>query len=137
MAQGKKGKRKATGPEAVAVVYGIDPESERYAAVREVLKANAVRPKVARPDRLGDPVGALAGMVGFRPSLAQWEGDVPDVESMVFCNVPSKTVDSVLAGLREAGVDVPLKAVLTKFNKSWPLAQLLAQLSAERSELGE
>lgn len=47
-------------------------------------------------------------------------------------NFTSPQLNAVLDALREAGVHVPLKAVVTKHNKTWSVLALLEELQRER-----
>ena len=50
----------------------------------------------------------------------------------VFCGLNDRELDQALSDLRDAGADIPLKAVVTPTSQGWTLAQLLRELSAER-----
>ena len=61
-------KVKPSGPVPCAVLWGLDPSSEKGAAVRAVLREMGVVARTVARERLGDPAGAFARLVGFRPS---------------------------------------------------------------------
>ena len=133
---GKKGaKRKqakgqqATGP--MAALYRLDAGTPRGDAVRAVLAAQGIRVKTVTEDRLGDPVGAIAGLVGFRPSHAPYMGEVPESEFMLLCNVPNALMNQLLAAMRAADCSVGCKAQLTQHNRLWPFAMLVGEVSRE------
>ena len=135
---GKKGK--PSGPVATAVLWGLDPSfgqaaGEKGAAVREVLRGLGVRVRVARPERLGDAVGAFAGLVGYRPSFVDYAGPLPEGEFVLLCGLNNAQVDGFLAGCREAGCVVGPKAVLTSANRDWPLVRLIEAVSAEHARM--
>ena len=64
-------KVKPSGPVPCAVLWGLDPSSEKGAAVRAVLKETGVVARTALPERLGDPAGAFARLPGFRLNMPQ------------------------------------------------------------------
>ena len=53
-------------------------------------------------------------------------------EHLLMSNFTSPQHNAVLDALREAGVHVPLKAVVTKHNKTWSVLALLEELQRER-----
>ncbi len=133
-------KVKPSGPVATAVLWGLDPSfgeaaGEKGDAVREVLRGLGVRVRVAAPPRLGDPAGAFAGLVGFRPAFTDYAGPVPDGEFVLLCNMSETQVNGFISGCREAGCSVGPKAVLTKHNKSWPLVRLIEAVAAEHAQM--
>ena len=129
-------KVKPSGPVPCAVLWGLDPSSEKGAAVRAVLKETGVVARTVLPERLGDPVGAFARMPGFRPAVVPYAGPEPVVEEFVLlCGLADAQVNEFLARSREAGCVVGPKALLTKTNRTWPLAQLMEAVAAEHAQM--
>ncbi len=135
-----KKKAKPSGPVATAVLWGLAPSFGEAAgkkgdAVREVLRGLGVRVRVAAPERLGDPAGAFAGLVGFRPAFTDYAGPVPEGEFVLLCNLTKEQVDGFISGCREAGCVVGPKAMLTPANRSWPLVRLIEAVGAEHAQM--
>ena len=129
-------KVKPSGPVPCAVLWGLDPSSEKGAAVRAVLKETGVVARTVLPERLGDPVGAFARLPGFRPAVVPYAGPSPAVEEFVLlCGLTDAQVNEFLARSREAGCVVGAKALLTKTNRTWPLAQLMEAVAAEHAQM--
>ena len=133
-------KVKPSGPAPIAVLWGLDPSFGEVAgkkgdAIRAVLKPLGVRVRTATRERLGDAAGAFAGLVGYRPAFTDYAGPAPDCEFVFLCNMTNAQVESFMAGCREAGCVVGPKAVLTKHNKDWPLARLIAAVNAEHAQM--
>ena len=127
-------KVKPSGPVSCAVLWGLDPSSEKGAAVRAVLKDMGVVARTALPERLGDPAGAFARLPGFRPAMVPYTGSEPAVEEFVLlCGLTDARVNEFLARSREAGCVVGAKALLTKVNRAWPLVQLMEAVAAEHA----
>ena len=127
-------KVKPSEPAPCAVLWGLDPSSEKGAAVREVLRAMGVIARTALPERLGDPAGAFARLPGFRPALLPYAGPAPAVgEFVLLCGLTDAQVDEFLARSREDGCTVGAKALLTRTNRAWPLAQLIDTVAAEHA----
>lgn len=53
--------------------------------------------------------------------------------ALVLANLKDKDVDKLLALLRQAEVNIPLKALVTKTNRNWVFGELLAHLQEERT----
>ena len=131
-------KVKPSGPVPCAVLWGLDPSSEKGAAVRTVLKEMGVVARTALPERLGDPAGAFARLPGFRSALVPYAGPEPTVgEFVLLCGLSDAQVNEFLARSREAGCVVGAKALLTKANRAWPLAELIEAVAAEHAQMAE
>ena len=130
-AHGKK--VRPSGPAPCAVLWGLDPPSEKGASVREVLREMGVVARTATYERLGDPAGAFARLVGFRPAPVDYAGAAPEGEFLLLCGLTSAQVDEFLARSREAGCVVGPKALLNKVNRSWPLFRLIEAVRIEHA----
>ena len=127
-------KVKPSGPVPCAVLWGLDPSGEKGAAVRAVLREMGVVARTAGYERLGDAAGAFARLPGFRPVPVPYAGPMPAAEEFVLlCGLSDAQVDEFLARSREAGCVVDAKALLTKVNRAWPLAQLIEAVAAEHA----
>ncbi|WP_273397086.1 DUF3783 domain-containing protein [Thermophilibacter mediterraneus] len=126
-------KVKPSGPAACAVLWGLDPSGEKGAAVRAVLREMDVVARTATYERLGDPAGAFARLVGFRPAPVDYAGPAPEGEFLLLCGLTDAQVNEFLARSREAGCVVGPKALLTKANRSWPLFRLIEAVRVEHA----
>ena len=130
-------KVKPSGPAACAVLWGLDPSSEKGAAVRAVLKEMGVVARTALPERLGDAAGAFARLSGFRPAPLPYTGPAPAADEFVLlCGLTDAQVNEFLARGREAGCVVGPKALLTPANRAWPLVRLIDAVAAEHAQMG-
>ena len=91
--------------------------------------------KTVTADMLGDPVGAIVGLVGFRHLSKPFEGEVPDVEFMLLHNVKGERLNELLLALREANASVGCKAQVTQHNRMWPFATLVCEVSREHEAM--
>ena len=134
----KPSKKKPAGAQPAgpfAALYNLDAGTERGDAVRAVLGARGIRVKTVTPDMLGSPVGAIAGLAGFRRSSKAYEGEVPETEFMLLHNVTSQKLTDLLAAMREADCSVGCKAQVTQANRLWPFATLVAEVSREHAAM--
>lgn len=141
-------------------------DKEKEKAVRmmkSVLVRMGVRIKNIGPEQVLEKVGYLAGIEGFT-SLSQDEQQNNDKEQegqeqnlqekhelekdrleklpvlsrdvLVMKNFTSSRIDTLLAGLRKAGVPkIELKAVITPQNAEWTFYQLYQELEREHESL--
>lgn len=136
MAQ-KKGKKqaKAKRPEYCVALLNLDRGTPRGDVVRGICKELGIPVRTIFPERLADPVGAVAGLIGFRPAFKPYDGPVPKEEFMLLCNLTGPLMDGLLLAMRDADVSVGCKAALTKFNKKWPVIDLVNEVAAEHVNL--
>lgn len=114
----------------LALLYGLPESTETGRGVRAALEEQGFSSKEIAPEQLLQPVGALAGLGGKAAPL--YSGEAPDAQLLLMSNFTSPQLNAVLDALREAGVHVPLKAVVTKHNKTWSVLALLEELQRER-----
>lgn len=75
-------------------------------------------------DDLSCELGALAG--GGASTRTPLVGDAPAEPLLVLADFTEPQLDALLAGLRQTGVSIPLKAVLTETNRRWTVLELLS-----------
>lgn len=78
--------------------------------------------------QFSDSLGALASGMG---GGASYEGPAPQDPLLVLADFSETQLDALLAGLRQAGAVIPLKAVLTPTNRNWTVLELLEELRRE------
>ncbi len=89
------------------------------------------------PIQTGQQLGFLAGLPGYaekRLSLLELPQRIEE-EMLIMGGFAGKKLDGLLAALREDGLTVSLKAVVTEHNVGWTLAALYAEIAAERAEM--
>lgn len=85
-------------------------------------------------DKAGEPIGFLAGYGGF---VSDGVSVTAEGECVIFSGISSKRLDALLKAMREKGLDIPLKAVVTQHNQSKSLKWLLEELEKERKAIEE
>ena len=142
--QAKKGKAKggakagkaaarAHAAEPLAALYNLDAGTPRGDAVRAVLAEQGIRAKTVTTEALGNPVGAIVGLTGFRRAAKPFEGEAPQTEFMLLHNVKGERLGALLAAMREGDAVVDCKAQVTQYNRVWPFATLVAEVSREHA----
>lgn len=128
-----KGKKRTAKTQQMAKValYNLNAGTEKGDALRGILSDSGIIVRTIMPESLNDPVGAVAGLTGFRPSLVRYADDAPSDEFMLMCNLSSAKVDELLKAMKDADLQVDHKAGITKFNKNWPLINLMDEIRKE------
>ena len=127
--------RTAQKPAPMVALYGLDEGTPRGDAVRSVLRDLGIRVRTIAPEHLGNPVGAIAGMPGMRPSRNAFEGQMPRDEFMLVCPMPNALFNEMLAAMREANVSIAHKAQVTPHNRLWPVHVLMAEIAKEHAAM--
>ena len=109
----------------VLYVWNFTPE--RLSTLREICKALSVALRPVSPQEAALPLGRLPDA----PPAAGLMRMPFDGEMLLMARFPDPLTDAFLARLRQAGLSVPRKAVLTPFNALWDSARLYAELSRE------
>lgn len=138
MAQKKKAKTKSKAKGQVAprvLLFNLEAGTPKGETIKEIFAGLGVPVRSVAPERLGDPVGALAGMIGFMPSMRPYEGKIPEVEFMLFCGMPMTIVEQALNAMEISQVSVDCKAMLTTNNKKWPFGLVIEEVAREHEQM--
>ncbi|MBQ7779502.1 MAG: DUF3783 domain-containing protein [Clostridia bacterium] len=111
--------------------YNISTET-LAALTREAKKLNAETVSVA-PESYGLPLLSVAS--GVKASANPLASSTLPEGMLVFVNFPDTMLDVFLGVLREKGIRVSLKAILTQHNAVWDAHTLYNELCRERAEL--
>lgn len=116
------------------LLYGLS--REQTAAMTGLAEAFSMELRPIGPEDLDRQVGALAGFPGFDQQWREQEPPAPpEGACMVMAGLSSKAMDRLLAGMKQAGVSIPLKAVVTAANQTWSFARLMGELDRERAAM--
>ncbi len=118
---------------AGVLLYGMEEEEE--ARLRQLLAERGLPARRVAAEECGLAVGYLAGCSGYTAApIAEPTGEETPLACMVMSGLREKQLDDLLAAMREARIEVPLKAVLTAHNAGWSFAALLHELRREREK---
>lgn len=118
-----------------------DPSDNRYELKAQELKGIAdelgIGFRLIQPYQSAQLTGYLAGRKGYEEkklSILQLP-PVLSEEVLLLDGLSDEKLDRLLRLMRERGVPVSLKAVITKHNAEWTFAALYEELRKERKEL--
>ena len=129
------GSNAAHAKQPLAALYNLEAGTTRGDAVRSVLDAQGVRVRTVSADELGNPVGAIMGLPGFKKTTLPYEGVAPTCEFMLIDNISSAQLSTLLAAMRDADASVGCKAQVTQHNRLWPFATLVENVSREHEAM--
>lgn len=113
----------------LVLTYGFS--GERKEKLSALLQELSLPERVIAPEEVGQTVGYLAGYPGFSMQEAAAPAAL-EGECLLLSSLGDKQVDQLLAGLRRAGLSIPLKALTTPTNQKWSFVQLVEHLEEER-----
>lgn len=117
-----------TIPETV-LSYRIGEKSADLEAVTSALEMKHI---LIPEDKAGETLGFLAGYAGFSSNGSEISADG---ECVIFSGISSKRLDLLLKEMRRAGLDIPLKAVITAHNQNQSVEWLLKELAKEHEAI--
>lgn len=83
-------------------------------------------------DKAGESIGFLAGYGGF---VSNGTAVAAEGECVIFSGISGKRLDMLLKAMRTAGLEIPLKAIVTATNQSKSVEWLLTELKKEHEEM--
>ncbi|MBQ5319151.1 MAG: DUF3783 domain-containing protein [Oscillospiraceae bacterium] len=83
-------------------------------------------------DKAGESIGFLAGYNGF---TSNGTSITAEGECLIFSGIDSKRLDMLLKAMRMAGLNVPLKAIVTATNQNKSVEWLLEELKKEHEAM--
>lgn len=115
--------------EKILLVQVSEPETSQI----KKLADNKGIPVVSVPeDRFGCSLAELINSKAQIDSHRTENNHLPSQSLMVFCDVSEKHFDRLLFEMRNKGISVDYKAVLTETNRNWTLERLYMELIRER-----
>ncbi|MFR3787153.1 DUF3783 domain-containing protein [Agathobaculum desmolans] len=122
-------------PVSRETVLYYDPKGGgRTTALKSILVRMGARIRNVAPDAVGQTVGFLLGRKGF-DVREQPETPVLAEPVLVMDGFTDKRLEILLREMRQHGVSVPYKAVVTETNLGWLFHQLYEELAAEHEAM--
>lgn len=121
---------------AVPLVLFYQPSggAPQSSAVQGLLTGAGIPCRVIGEEHLCQPVGTLCGLEGCAAGKTDGMPPFPH-PAMVLCGFGDAGLNKLLRLLRENGLSIPHKAVLTDTNKDWALGFLLEEIERERQAM--
>lgn len=81
-------------------------------------------------------VGSLVGLPGFEAESDISENP-PEDECLIISGFSSREMDSLLGLMRQKGISIDLKCVVTAYNRAWFLCDLIKELKKEHKAMSK
>lgn len=133
-AAASKARGRASASAGCALLWNLDLDTPKGAAVRDLLTEFGVRVCTLRQEDLNQLCGSLAGVMGTRP-VAPYEGVVPREEFLMLCGLSSAVFQGFLSRSAQEGISVAHKAALTPVNRFWPVIKVMEQVAQEHEAM--
>lgn len=119
-----------------ALLWNFPAGSPGYDAVERAARACRVTLRAVGNGELGATVGDLCAGEPLPPAAPL--AAVPDRPALIVSGLDHQTgeLGRFLDLAKEAGADIPLRAMVTPTSKQWTLAQLLMELNSEHEAVG-
>ena len=118
-----------------ALCYGLADASQQE-TLKALLKPFDCKLVIINPQDTGRTIEDLAGLGQTKPGQAPVAG-TPDERVLLLLGFPDHAIKALLAAIRQTqNLRIDLKAVVTENNRSWPFADLAAELKREHKLMG-
>lgn len=107
---------------------------EKSPALETAVSSLGMKHTPIPPNKAGETLGFLAGYAGFSSNGSEVSADG---ECVIFSGISSKRLDLLLKEMRRAGLDIPLKAVVTAHNQNQSVEWLLRELAKEHEAISK
>lgn len=98
-----------------------------------LLTKHKVELHTVAPEALELPLAALAGYVDAPVAARAFEGEAPTASCLVLSGLSEETLNRVLAAVKEAGIGLTYKAVVTTENRNWAFGALMQEMAQENA----
>lgn len=100
--------------------------------LRNLFTPLKITTKYVEKTSYGKTLGQLAGVSPDRQAEKLYDGPELDGAMLIFANIPNRTLDIILAKLREfPSMTFPYKAVLTPTNAGWTVTDCFSEIKQE------
>lgn len=137
----------------IVLLYAV--KEDKAGKIKKLMKKQNVAVKVVAVSMYGQAVGKIALGGGISKQNTSMSGNLSKNsagnntrqglkigspvfgtnvmgEMMVFSGISSERMDVLLAELKQSGIQIPLKAVITMYNFNWTGYELYRELQKER-----
>lgn len=125
-------KARVQRPKPLTLVYGVGEEKKN--GILKLLERFRIEGRAVSNAETNQQIGFLAGWNGFLKNETP-APDIPQQECLVFCAIDSETLNRLLSVMRNSGLSVDLKAVVTPSNVNWKLCDLIDELEKEHKTM--
>lgn len=112
----------------IVLLYRLDESKE---TIKNIAKKFQIQTKIISEEMIGESMGHLVGRKGFGAAKTKIEDASMSEAMLVMDGVQGNVLNGFLKGLQDAGLFVPLKAIITPINLSWQFTKLYHAIQEE------
>ncbi len=109
-------------------------ENDKYSKLSAICKKYGIKIRMVEKEEFNLTVGQMMGFSNSEPMNPDFDIEFDD-EMMILYNIVGSNLDKFLKAVKEQGISVPYKAVLTAANQRWFPAELVKELAKEHEKL--
>lgn len=107
---------------------------DKMEELQALLKQQRIELREVEEGALGLSLAALAGYVNAPPPTLAYDGPPLAESCIVLSGLTEQRLSRVLGALREAGLGISYKVVITEENRNWAYGALMQQVKTEQEE---
>ncbi len=116
----------------LVMMYQLDESKDK---IKEIAKKFQIQTKTISREMIGETMGHLIGRKGFGAAKMKIEDAEMNQPMLVMDGLQGNSLNAFLRALQEAGIFVPLKAIITPINLSWQFCKLYHAIEEEDREM--
>ena len=116
----------------LVMMYQLDESKDK---IKEIAKKYQITTKTISREMIGETMGHLIGRKGFGAAKTKTEDTTMTEPMLVMDGLQGNSLNVFLKALQEAGLFVPLKAIITPINLSWSFCKLYHAIEEEDQEM--
>lgn len=114
-------------------LYNIDRNPAKGQRIRDVITAEGYDFEVIGEERLVEIVGRIVGLEGYEDREAVEVTGPPKSSFALFNGFSDEELEALITAMRNGRANVGAKAVMTEYNKEWPLVRLMEAVVKEHA----
>ena len=132
-----------SSPAPFAMLYHLGNQDPYGHEIRQALRKLDISIRTLHEEDLERSVGSLCGPESpvtsgpLTPSCTDLSGrsPAPDFPFLLMAFFPEDLLDQLLRAMKEASIQIPYKAVLTKTNRTYRLRKLMEEVKSEHDTI--
>lgn len=112
----------------IVLIYQMEESKDK---IKAIAKKSQIQVKTISREMIGNSMGNLIGRKGFGAGKASVEDTTMTEPMIVMDGLQGSALNGFLQALQQEGLFVPLKAIITPINLTWPFYKLYHAIEEE------
>lgn len=114
------------------LAYGFEKDGNKYKVIKELADKHKIEFFDIEEDMIDQKVGYLMGLEGYKKTEEKDDdNEKRDIEFLLFSDFDRKDLTDFLLELRNEGIVVPHKSIITEVTKDWKFKHLVSHIEVE------